>query len=230
VPGTLEAAVVFTLVIAPGYLLVRGFRVGWARATPDRDLYVLAEAVVASVVWLAVAYLLLRPHLRDLGLLPMKQATIERHGSDVAWLLLAVVLTPYVLGRGVGRIAAKGAGALGDLTAGIDRRFSPDRGWAAKAACWCSQFVGRSAILTLPTAWDRAWAVHRTRRRQVTVLLDDGIYVRGRVDRVDTTPLPHQVVLAEGEGFDRDGNGVGIARGPGGVYIESTEIRAVFFD
>lgn len=229
-PGTLEAAIVFTLVIAPGYLFVRGFSVGRTRTPPDRDLYVLAEAVVASVVWLAIAYLLVHARLRTLGLLPRRDAQLQAHGAAVVWLLLGVVLLPYLLGRVGGWLQRTFAQRLANGTAWIEEHVRPEQGRLASLLLTVTAAVGRWQMLRPPTAWDRAWTEQRARSGPVTLHLQDGLIVRGSVERVDTSPLQHQVVLSEGAGFDKDGTPLELASGPGGVYIESTEIRAVFFD
>jgi hypothetical protein len=113
VPSTLEGILVFVLAIAPGYLLVRGFSVGRNHVAPGRDLYVLAEAVVASVLWLAVVYLFAEERLSEYGLLPRNDTTLEAKGDHVAVFLLVVVLAPYVLGRALGlglRVAIRATG------------------------------------------------------------------------------------------------------------------------
>ncbi|HEU4703242.1 MAG TPA: DUF6338 family protein [Conexibacter sp.] len=229
-PGTLEAAIVFTLVIAPGYLFVRGFSVGRTRTPPDRDLYVLAEAVVASVVWLALVYLVEHDRLRTVGILPRSDTALEQHGIAIAWTVLAIVLAPYVLGRLGGWLQRTVADGLAAGLSWVDARRGAAPGRAARAALWGADAVGRWQMLRPPTAWDRAWSEQRARGGPVTIHLRDGLIVRGSVERVDTSPLQHQVVLSDGAGFDANGLPVELASGPGGVYIESTEIRAVFFD
>jgi Family of unknown function (DUF6338) len=232
VPNSLEAAIVFTLVIAPGYLFVRGFSVGRTHVPPERDLYVLAEAIVASVVWLVVVYLVARGRLDDYGLLPRDDKEIESNGTEVARLLLVVVIGPYFLGRILGWVTRMGLRRLEDAIEGVLSGLPKGRSgpWKrlnalARAA---AEALSETAALTPPTAWDRAWS--RRERAKVTVHLKEGSIIHGTASRVDRSPLPHQVFLSSGDGFDEDGNPMELAEGRSGVFLEAAEIRAVFFD
>src|SRR4051812_14953713 len=68
---------------------------------PVRDLYALAQAVIASAIWLAVVWLVLLAvgdPLRQWGLVPLATKELANHRSDVVWLGLAVAILPYGLG------------------------------------------------------------------------------------------------------------------------------------
>lgn len=216
----------FLLVIAPGYLGVRGFSVGRNHVAPARDLYVLAEAVVASVVWLIVVYLAEHGRLADYGVLPRDDRLLEENGESVAALVLALVLLPYVLGRLLGwshRWFVRGLAAVAAwLTSRTWRYARPIR--------WLGRTLGNAALLTPPTIWDRAWTQAKVRANVAVVELKEGGYVRGAIGDVDLSPLPPQVLLTSGEAFDADANPLPLARGPAGVYLGGSEIRAVYFE
>jgi hypothetical protein len=229
VPASLEAAIVFTTVIAPGYLLVRGLAVGRTRTLPERDLYALAQAVVASVIWAAIVYLLFHGLLSRYGLLPRNDARLAKHGVEVGRLLLAFVLTPYFVGRVVGlvyRLIVQGI-SLGVNQAGpliADRTE-----WWARPARWVVSALAEA--VRAPTAWDRAWARAADRGQPVVVKLKDGGSIRGVTGAsVDLSPLPPRLLLMSGQGFDDNGAPLPLSTGDGGVYIDATEIRAVFLE
>jgi hypothetical protein len=234
VPNSLESAIVFVLVIAPGYLLVRGFSVGRTRIPPERDLHVLAEAVVASVAWLVAVYLVFEGTISDYGLLPREDARLEAHGVDVArLLLLSMILAPY----GAGRIAGFSARWLSDLLGRfLERaaeilRASDRTGRPTRFLRWWVNRLRTVAFITPPTAWDRFWRhIDPQKQEPVTVHLKDGVLVRGALRSVDQSPLPHRVELTYGQAYDEDGNEIALGWGDRGVYLEGSEIRAVYFE
>jgi uncharacterized protein DUF6338 len=234
VPNSLESAIVFVLVIAPGYLLVRGFSVGRTQIPPERDLHVLAEAVVASILWLVAVYLVFAGTIEDYGLLPRDDARLEAHGTDVArLLLLLMLLAPYVAGR----IAGFSARWLSELTARAltwaagKLGASESNGWPTRVARFWVKRMRTAAFITPPTAWDRFWRfIDPEKEESITVHLKDGVLVRGALRSVDRSPLPHRVELAYGQAYDEEGNEVALGWGDRGVYLEGSEIRAVYFE
>jgi hypothetical protein len=63
-PGSSEAALVFALLIVPGYQIVRGYAVARGADAPPKDLYVLAQTIVASLVWLVLTRVAVEDLLR----------------------------------------------------------------------------------------------------------------------------------------------------------------------
>jgi Family of unknown function (DUF6338) len=227
-PNGLEAAIVFALLIAPGFLMVRGYGHRRYRTVPERDIYAVAEAVVASAIWVALVWLLLLlfgDPVRDWGLIPLDTETLEEHRLQALVLTLAVIVLPY----GVGAAFAAIVDSLereSTLFFGLGRRLG---------------------FLRNPTAWDRAWlAFDREGPGEVRVRLKDGSLVRGswgRGAQADLSPSPtHHLLLAQGyleeAGPSRSSvepetatsaDVVIRADGREGVFIQGEEISAVFF-
>jgi hypothetical protein len=223
VPETVQAALVVSLLIAPGYVLIQGYRQGRSWTPPDKDLYVLAQAVVGSLGWLAFVGVVLSFYgspLKDLGLLPQNAAIVERHLAAVSLLVFGIELLPFPLGVVVGLIV--------NALQGVDRAYALLR--------W-------TGIFEPPTAWEQAWseAVARAegssaqRPIEVQVLLKSGIVIEGRygsASRADLSPRPgHQLYLETGYGVDeRSGEPQLLGDGTiGGVFIDASEIATVYF-
>lgn len=220
------------LVIAPGYLLVRGFSVGRTQIPPARDLHVLGEAVVASIAWLVAVYLVSEGKLADYGVLPRDDERLEEHGVEVARLLMvAVVLAPYVVGRLAGAWTRWLSAGTGWVLAWAAAELSGRKGRTMKLMRWGVGRLQKLALLTPPTAWDRFWKrIDPEAGEPVTVHLKEGGIVRGAMASVDLSPLPHQVELADGQAYDANGNALALGTGHRGVYLEGSEIRAVYFE
>jgi hypothetical protein len=95
-PASLEAAAVFALLIVPGYSYLAGYRIGRSHSLPARDLYVVAQAVVTSVVFVALGWLWIEDLLRWLA-----DDTIGDHSREALALLLALIAIPFGVGRSV---------------------------------------------------------------------------------------------------------------------------------
>jgi hypothetical protein len=221
VPPTLQAALVFALLVSPGFVLVQGYRRGRTHTLPDRDLYVLAQAVVASLGWLAVVWLLqsrVGDPISSWGLVPQNDVLLEQHREALALLLLAIEFMPF----GFGLMAGFVINALQRL----DRaRF----------------LLGWTGIFEPPTAWEQAWNAAHFRAStssaqqpiDVSVRLKAGGVVVGRygsASRADLSPrLSHQLFLETAYGLDDSGSPVtSLGDGTiGGVFIDASEISAV---
>lgn len=224
-PEASQAATIFTLFIAPGFLMVRGYGHRRYRTTPERDIYAVAEAVVASAIWLACVWavlLLCGDPVREWGMVPLKTKLLEEHRPETLALLLTVIIVPYGVGAGLAAI--------------IDRleRESP----------WFLRFAQRFGLMRNLTAWDRAWLTfERMGPGEVQIRLKDGSMIRGAWGegaQVDLSPSPdHHVMLVQGYHQDAGKSGQDVevegsevvirAQGPDGVFIQGDEISAVFF-
>jgi hypothetical protein len=224
VPSTLQAAVIFALLISPGYVLLQGYRRARSYSVPDRDLYVLAQAVVASLAWLASIWFVLSvigDPLAHWGLLPRDSHLLASHQAGVALLVLSVELVPFLVGLLAGS-------ALNRLQ-GVERA----RG-----------LLGWTGIFEPPTAWEQAWNEAAARvdpggglqAIDVSVRLKGGGLVRGRYgssSRADLSPRPsHQIFLETAYGLDDSevparvvGDGT-----IGGVFIDASEIATIYFN
>jgi hypothetical protein len=231
-PATAAAAFIAVLLV-PGFLLVRGYRGRDPRLLPERDFYAVAEAVVASVVWLGAIWLIqyfLGDSARTWGILPFEQAVFEDHAAPAVAFGLIIVLVPYGVGLVGSRVVAWLASQAGQETR-LGRRLV--------------RLAGRYDLLVPQTAWERAWrSFHASGAGEVVVRLKDGSLIRGAYgsgSQVDfATP---QVLLTSGyeESLGGDtGKGVEDAAsavirrqeatdGSKGVFIEASEISAIFF-
>jgi hypothetical protein len=223
VPATFQAALIIALLVAPGYVLIQGYQKGRAYTPPDKDLYVLAQAVVASLGWLSVVALLLvvlGDPAKHWGLLPPKMRLLEEHLGPVASLVIAIEFTPFALGLAAG-------GTVNAL----------------QRAAWARSLLDWTGIFESPTAWDQAWmeAAYRAgmssehQSIDVSVRLKGGGVIEGRyggASRADLSPRPtHQLFLETAYGFDDSetpprllGDGT-----IGGVFIDASEIAAIYF-
>ncbi|HKG02743.1 MAG TPA: DUF6338 family protein [Conexibacter sp.] len=223
--GSLQAAVLFALLIAPGFLLVQSYRRGRSYSLPSRDLYVFAQAVVASLAWLAVIWFALQlfdDPLWRWGIFPWRIETFVKHEAAAAGLLLVIVFLPVVIGTVGGRLMNR----LQSNTT-----FQQIQRWAG---------LGES-----PTAWEHAWNEARGRastrpsgRQYIDVSIrmkggDRGQGRYGALSRADLAPRPSRHVYVEtGYGVD-DGSPAANLQGDGtigGVYVDGSEIAAIYFE
>jgi hypothetical protein len=218
VPSTFQAALIFALLISPGYVLIQGYRRGRSYSIPDRDLYVLAQAVVASLGWVAAIWFLQSlagNPISHWGVVPQDNLLLSRHQAGIALLVLGVEFAPFPLG----------------LTAGlvVDALQSND---SVRAGLhWTGLFEP-------PTAWEHAWneAARRAENSgqgwfDISIRLKSGAVITGRYgakSRADLSPHPaHQIFLEtaygpDGEGASEDGT-------IGGVFIDASEIATIYF-
>lgn len=99
VPTSLEAALVFAVLIVPGLLLISGYNRTRAHSLPRRDLYVLAQAVVVSLAWVPALWLLGGRSVLDWG----EAKTLRDHDGEVIGLVLVNLAIPLMVGLVAGR-------------------------------------------------------------------------------------------------------------------------------
>jgi|ERR1041385_8143934 hypothetical protein len=223
-PSTLQAALVLVLLIAPGYVLLQGYRRARSYSVPDRDLYVLAQAVVAGLGWIASVWLVLSLvglPLSQWGLLPEKNRLLEAHQAAIALLVLGIEFLPFALG----------------LLAGFTINW-------LQSAQRARLVLGWTGIFESPTAWEQAWneaaaragAVGGSRTIEVGVRLKCGEFVRGRYgssSRADLSPRPsHQLFLETAYGLDDKQTPARLVGDGtiGGVFIDASEISTIYFN
>jgi hypothetical protein len=152
-----------------------------------------------------------------------------KHGVEVARLLLAFVLAPYLVGRIFGfvyRLVVEGL-SVGAANATVALQGRQDL--LAKLGRPLVEAV--SLLVSPPTAWDKAWARAADRGQPIVVKLKEGGSVRGITGATaDLSPLPPRILLNSGQGFDDEGQPLPLSTGPGGVYIDAAEIRAVYLE
>ncbi len=223
-PATFQAALVFALLVAPGYLLVQGYRHGRSYSAPDRDLYVLAQAIVASLGWVASIWFVLSlvgDPISTWGILPENNERLAEHQPAIALLVLGVELVPFAVGLLIGFIV--------NALQGAERAHV---------------LLGWTGLFEPPTAWEHAWGEAASRLAtgagqqtiDVSVRLKGGGMVRGSYgagSRADLSPRPgHQLFLETAFGLDDTelpaklvGDGT-----IGGVFIDASEIATIYFN
>lgn len=223
-PATFQAALIFALLIAPGYVLIQGYRHGRSYSVPDRDLYVLAQAIVASLGWVAVVWFVLSivgDPISGWGILPENDKRLTEHQATIALLVFGVELVPFAVGLLVGFVVN-----------------------ALQGAARAHVLLGWTGLFEPPTAWEHAWNEAASRLgtdagRQVidvSVRLKSGGIVRGSYgggSRADLSPRPsHQLFLETAYGLDDTelppklmGDGT-----IGGVFIDASEIATIYFN
>lgn len=239
-PATAIGALI-ALLIAPGFLLVRGYDRRQYRSEPDRDVYAVAEAIVASAIWLGIAWVILAKlfsgTVERIGVIPTDANKIEDHPIGVVVLALLLILLPY----GVGVLCAVAANRLARATR-----------WPFSYLRWAARRLG---FFKVPNAWDRAWAqLERFGAGHVVMKMKDGSFVVGgfgKQSRIDVSPLTvHGVYLhkAHAHASAEYAGGVGkllnlehfrdeLLADPAfqpvtdevGVLVDGDEVTAVFF-
>lgn len=207
-PNTLEAVLVFGILIVPGYQLVRGYAVARSDAPPSTQLYVLAQAVVASLAWLCVTW----PVVNDL-LRWIRADSLSDHAL-ASYLTIPLFLgTPYLIGRVLGRLVV--------AITRSDNRRGPD---------WLRRVADAAGLVERGTAWDLLWlrAVDNE-VALVTVALDDGTSLHGQFgdrSRVMASPAAPSVYFERAYETD-PATGRVVAVYGGGAHIDGARIVAL---
>lgn len=200
-PASIEAAIVFAVLIVPGLQLISGYRWTRAHTLPRRDLYVLAQAVAVSLAWLPVVWLL----GGDAVLGWLENETANDHQLEILGIVLLNLAVPLLVG----------------LSAGLAIREMADRPdfVLTRALKW-------TGIFEPPTAWDAAWiqadrgewaAVRVTLRSgdEFGVLFDDG-------STVGLSPAPRDLFFDTEYRVEADGSIV--SESHEGIYIDGSEV------
>lgn len=236
-PAT-ETAVVVALLFAPGFLMVRGYGRRRHRHVPERNVYAVSEALVASAIWLAFAWLVIRAFgepLSEWGILPHDSGRLARHEAHAILLGFTLLVAPY----GIGMLAALLVDKIG-----VSDDFRSIR-----------KLLQKWGLLKTSTAWDQAWlsVFRRDESARVVIQLCDGSYIAGgygKGGQVDLSPLPHKLYLPRIYAYAEAGfpGGVGellqggdLAQkypppafqpvpeeGNAGVFVDGDQIRAVY--
>jgi hypothetical protein len=208
-PESFDAALVFALLIVPGYQLVRGSATACGADAPDRDLYVLAQAVVASLAWLALTWPAVGNLLAWVG-----DDTLDDHQLCAYLIAPLVVGVPYLLGRLGGMLAAAVA--------------SPRGGWGPASVARALSLLG---FVGEGTAWDKVWlAPIKAGRAVATVDLVDGRSIVGQfasASFISASPAAPAIFFERAYQFDPDGT---MTTFDGGAFIEGEQIVAIKFN
>jgi hypothetical protein len=203
VPATFNAVIIFSVLIAPGYLLTQGINLGRNVDAERPDLHVLAKAVVASIIWLLLTWWWATEDLiRWLG-----DDSIDDHSALAAvWRGIVLVVLPYVAGRLIGAAVENNWRVAAPLLRGLG--IASNHG----------------------TPWDFAWQrVAETQAPLIVVItLVDGTKVVGQfadMSRASVSPQAPEVYLEES--YESKGEGLVVYNR--GVHVAGSQIAAIAF-
>jgi hypothetical protein len=199
----LEAALVFSVVIVPGLLLIVGYQRTRAHSLPRRDLYALAQAVAVSLAWLPAMWLMGGRYVVDW----IEAGTLRSHDGELIAIVLLNLAAPLLVGLLAGLLVDK----LGQET-----RLSALIGW--------------TGIFEPPTAWEATWLLIATGEwaaveirlqggEQFNVLFDEG-------STVGLSPGPRYLFF-DTEYYWIEGNDDPEVQGHHGIFIDASEVVSV---
>ena len=198
---------IFTVLIAPGYLLNQGIAQGRNVDAGRPDLHVLARAVIASVIWLLFTWWWgTEALIRWVG-----DDTIDAHSAGaVSWRSAVLILGPYVVGHLLG--------------------FAVNRKWPFASPALRAMGIAS----TRGTPWDFAWqqVSDATGPILVIVTLDDGSKVAGQFagnSRATVSPQEPEVYLEQAYEIRQDDRDADLVVYDRGVHVSGTRITAIAF-
>ena len=203
-----QTGLVFSLFVVPGFLLIRGYTKGRTHAGPPISLYALAEAVVASLFVLIIAWC--PAHLSDLLNWAHEDRLIPSHENEAYRAFALLMLVPYPVGRLAGEV--------------LDAIAKHPESKLARV-------LTKLRVLGPPTVWDAAWSLLHDEGRAWAVIKTKGgeeiVGVFAKNSRIGTSPLERQVYLEREYGMTEDGFGIISDKG---VYVDASPIESAHFN
>lgn len=190
-PGSLEAALVFVVLVVPGYLAVGGYRLGRASAPHPEGLAGAARAVTASAVIVLIAWKLggqsVYEHARAGTALTSNEDLTFRMGAAA---LLIPPLAGFMLGEFTDALAGRVTAVLGRL----EERDEASLSYRDRLVRWGLRKLRARLPLDGPTTWDRIW---KSLKRDepfvyVRVVTKSGQTVLGTIGRASRAALSPQ--------------------------------------
>lgn len=230
-PVTAEAAIVFLVVVVPGFLAMSGYRAG--RAVPEHPQGLVATArvfttstIIAVAAWRVGGQELYNDARRGTAL-----TTHEGHTYLLAiGLLVAPPVIGYVLGQCVDVAARRALNARDNLCRAPGPDEKPER-WGRRLRRGLLMAVSARLLHEGPTTWDRTWK--QIRRTQpyvfVRVTTKSGQEIIGTVadaSRIALSPQPRDLYLEQVWRPGADAKLYPTAFGLG-AFVSGTEIEAV---
>jgi hypothetical protein len=201
-PASLEAALVFAVLIVPGLLLLSGYNRTRTHSIPSRDLYALAQAVVASLGWIPFLWLLGGRRVVDW----IEDDALRDHVGELVVLLVLNLATPLLVGFTAGKI--------------VD--WITSRPQLDDAVAW-------TGVFEPPTAWERLWSnLSRAQWAAVSIELKDGQMFHVLFDdgaKVGLSPGPRYCFFDTEYHLDDDGNAE--VEEHEGIFIDAGEVVSV---
>lgn len=190
-PGSLEAALVFVVLVVPGYLAVSGYRLGRASTPHPEGLAGAARAVTASAIVVLVAWRVGGRSVYEHAL----AGTALRSDEDLTYrLALGVLLLPPVAGFLLGELTDLFAGRVTASLGRLEERDEQTLRRRDRALRWVLRKVRARVPLDGPSTWDRIW---KTLKRDeafvyVRVITKSGQSVMGTMGRASWAALSPQ--------------------------------------
>lgn len=236
-PTTLQSIVVFAVAVVPGFLFVRGFFRGRARVISEQGIYVLAEAVVASLLMLALFWK--GGGQQTVGW--YLDGQLRAHDGAVYGYALVALLAPFPLGLAVGGVANLVVAALGRLRGRVLRGIDSQRARPSsrpsvgrRLALWVLGALRSRNFLDGPGAWERTWRELRQEGTYVYVRVktkggSDITGVMGDGSHVALSPLPRDIYIERVLRELAPGGPYGPVAEGRGIFVAGAEIESIEF-
>jgi hypothetical protein len=205
VPATVEAVIIFAVLIAPGYLLNQGIAQGRDVDAGRPDLHVLARALVASVIWLLMTWW----WASEKVIRWVSEDKVDQHSVFAdTWRAVVLVLLPYLVGRLLGSAV--------------------QRNWKGAEV-----LRGLGIASTRGTPWDFAWQRVKDNDKPTLVIitLQDGRKVAGQFangSRATVSPQDPEVYLEQAYELKEPG-GTDLVVYDRGLHVDGSRISAIAF-
>jgi hypothetical protein len=203
-PSSVEAVFSFIVLVVPGFLLIGGYNRSRAHALPPRDFYLLAQAVVASLLWLPAAWLLGGHRIVDWA----ETGTLGEHDLFIIGALFLNLIVAFAAGLAAGATVR---------SLGKNLESKP-----ARALAW-------TGIFNPPTAWEALWErALEGEWAAVEITLKSGERFHGLFDDNSVVGLsPGPRYLFFDKEYDRNENEELEVKETDGIYIDASEVSSV---
>jgi hypothetical protein len=199
VPGSLEAALVFVVLVVPGYLAVSGYRLGRASPPQPEGLAGAARAVTASAIVVLIAWRLGGQSVYEHAL----AGTALRSDEELTYrLALGVLVVPPATGFLLGELTDVLAGRVTVALGRLEERDEQTLQRRDRPFLWALRKVRARVPLDGPSIWDLIW---KTLKRD-----EPFVYVRvnttsgqsvmgtmGQASRAALSPQPRDLYIEQ---------------------------------
>jgi len=231
VPGTAQAALVFLVIVVPGFLAMAGYRLG--RAVPDHPdgLVATARVIAVSAFIALIAWKLggqdLYRHIRA-------GTALTREEPQTYRFALALLLVPGVLGFALAQLVdamTHRVWVARNKLPPAPRGGDPKEPLGRRLRRKCLVALSARLLHDGPTTWDRTWK--QIRRTQpyvfVRVTTRGGREIVGTVadaSRIAVSPQPRDLYIQQTLRQGEDGTYYPTAYGLG-AFVAGAEIETV---
>jgi len=232
VPGSAEAAIVFLVVVVPGFLYLGGYRLGRPVPEQSEGIATVAKVIAISSVIAVIGWKLGGRDLYDDARAGTALTTDE---GDTWRFVIAGLVMPAIVGFLAGELVDVAARRVGEAqdrrrwaAAGSEAAYPPG---ASRIRDKLLDVLSARLLHEGPTTWDRTW--RQIRRSEpyvyVRVRTRSGQEVIGTMtdrSRVALTPQPRDLYIDQVLRLAADGNYYPTAYGLG-AFVAGSEIEIV---